>query len=71
MQDDERNLVDEPRADRGQRRLQIASVVCLVFVVGEFIAGYISNSVAVKADAAHMLVDLMSFGNGANLFDFF
>ena len=66
MRDDERNLVvDEPPRDRGQRRLQIASAVCLVFVVGEFVAGYIANSVAVKADAAHMLVDLMSFGDWA------
>ena len=36
--------------------------VCLVFVIGEFIAGFIANSIAVKADAAHMLIDLMSFG---------
>ena len=38
--------------------------MCLIFVIGEFIAGYFANSVAVKADAAHMLVDLLSFGVG-------
>ena len=38
--------------------------MCLIFVIAEFIAGYFANSVAVKADAAHMLVDLLSFGVG-------
>ena len=31
-------------------------------MIGEFIAGFVANSIAVKADAAHMLIDLMSFG---------
>ena len=38
------------------------SKVCLLFVIGEFTAGFVANSIAVKADAAHMLIDLMSFG---------
>lgn len=30
----------------------------------EFIGGYISNSVAIMSDAAHLLSDLLSFGIG-------
>lgn len=52
----------QSKNDRGKRRLQIASVVCLIFVIAEFIAGIFAKSIAVQADAAHMLTDLMSFG---------
>jgi len=53
---------DKTKNDRGKRRLQIASVVCLIFVIAEFVAGIFAKSIAVQADAAHMLTDLMSFG---------
>lgn len=47
--------------DRGERRLKIASVLCLIFVICEFAAGFIAKSTAVQADAAHLLTDLLSF----------
>ena len=37
-------------------------MVCLIFVIAEFVAGIFAKSIAVQADAAHMLTDLMSFG---------
>ena len=33
-----------------------------MFVIAEFVAGIFAKSIAVQADAAHMLTDLMSFG---------
>ncbi|CAG5104087.1 Oidioi.mRNA.OKI2018_I69.chr1.g1087.t1.cds [Oikopleura dioica] len=48
--------------DRGKKRLIIASILTLIFVVGEFVAGILAKSTAVQADAAHMLTDLLSFG---------
>jgi len=62
MPTDESTQVAEAKRDRGQKRLKIASIVCLLFVIGEFTAGFVANSIAVNADAAHMLIDLMSFG---------
>ena len=37
-------------------------MICLIFVIAEFVAGTFAKSIAVQADAAHMLTDLMSFG---------
>ena len=31
-------------------------------MIAEFVAGIFAKSIAVQADAAHMLTDLMSFG---------
>merc|ERR1712227_160082 len=47
--------------DGGIRRLKIASVICIFFVIAEFVAGIIAKSTAVQADAAHMLIDFFSF----------
>jgi len=48
-------------SDGGIRRLKIASVICIFFVIAEFVAGIIAKSTAVQADAAHMLTDFFSF----------
>ncbi|XP_056876831.1 proton-coupled zinc antiporter SLC30A8-like [Takifugu flavidus] len=55
------------REDREQekkvarRRLYVASVVCVIFMTGEILGGYFAGSLAVMTDAAHLLVDFLSF----------
>jgi len=44
-----------------QRKLIIASIVCLLFMIGEFVGGYISHSLAIMTDAAHLLSDFGGF----------
>eukprot|EP00124_Ichthyophonus_hoferi_P001210 Ihof_evm3s58 gene=Ihof_evmTU3s58 len=46
---------------RAQRQLIIASIVCVLFMIAEVIGGYISGSLAIMTDAAHMLSDFASF----------
>lgn len=42
-------------------KLLNVSIVCVIFMIVEFVGGYISNSVAIMSDAAHLLSDLLSF----------
>ncbi|XP_042317404.1 zinc transporter 8 isoform X2 [Sceloporus undulatus] len=42
-------------------KLYVATVICLIFMIAEIIGGHIAGSLAVITDAAHILVDLMSF----------
>lgn len=44
-----------------RRRLYVVSVVCLLFMIGEIVGGYLAGSLAVMTDAAHLLTDLASF----------
>lgn len=44
-----------------RKKLIIASVLCVVFMVAEIIGGIYSNSLAIATDAAHLLADLASF----------
>ncbi|XP_070534674.1 proton-coupled zinc antiporter SLC30A2-like isoform X2 [Ptychodera flava] len=46
---------------KARRKLIMASVLCLAFMVGEVIGGYFSGSLAIMTDAAHMLTDFASF----------
>ena len=47
----------------GQRRaLIIAFVINFVFLIVEVVGGFISNSLALLADAGHMLTDVMALG---------
>ncbi|KAM4724859.1 proton-coupled zinc antiporter SLC30A2 [Anableps anableps] len=43
------------------RRLYVVSVICLLFMIGEIVGGYLAGSLAVMTDAAHLLTDLASF----------
>lgn len=49
---------EEGMDTRARRKLVIASVLCLVFLVGEVVGGVLSNSLAIATDAAHLLTDL-------------
>lgn len=44
-----------------RKKLIIASVLCVVFIIGEVIGGVMSNSLAIATDAAHLLTDFASF----------
>nr|XP_046274565.1 zinc transporter 8 isoform X2 [Scatophagus argus] len=44
-----------------RKRLYVASVICLIFMIGEVLGGYFAGSLAVMTDAAHLLVDFLSF----------
>ncbi|XP_034667283.1 zinc transporter 2 isoform X3 [Drosophila subobscura] len=46
---------------RARQKLIIASVLCLVFMIAEIVGGYLSNSLAIATDAAHLLTDFASF----------
>ncbi|XP_072938764.1 proton-coupled zinc antiporter SLC30A2-like isoform X3 [Epargyreus clarus] len=46
---------------RARRKLIIASILCVIFMIGEIVGGYISNSLAIATDAAHLLTDFASF----------
>ncbi|CAK6981195.1 LOW QUALITY PROTEIN: zinc transporter 2 [Scomber scombrus] len=43
-----------------RKKLYIASAVCLVFMIGEVIGGYLAHSLAIMTDAAHLLTDFGS-----------
>ncbi|XP_030383722.1 zinc transporter 2 [Scaptodrosophila lebanonensis] len=44
-----------------RRKLIVACVLCLVFMIIEVIGGILSKSLAIAADAAHLLSDLAAF----------
>lgn len=44
-----------------RRRLIFASILCLIFMVGEIVGGLLANSLAIATDAAHLLTDFASF----------
>ncbi|XP_003227423.2 proton-coupled zinc antiporter SLC30A2 [Anolis carolinensis] len=46
--------------ERARRKLYLASVICLVFMTGEVVGGYIAHSLAIMTDAAHLLTDFAS-----------
>lgn len=46
---------------KARRQLIISSCLCLIFMLAEIIGGYLSNSLAIMTDAAHLLSDLAGF----------
>uniref|UniRef100_A0A8V5GMN7 Solute carrier family 30 member 2 n=1 Tax=Melopsittacus undulatus TaxID=13146 RepID=A0A8V5GMN7_MELUD len=44
-----------------RRRLYMAAGICLLFMVGEAVGGYLAHSLAILTDAAHLLTDFASF----------
>lgn len=49
----------------GRRRLMLVLSITAVFMVVEFVGGWISNSLALMADAGHMLSDVAALGLSA------
>ena len=54
-------IVEDDTARRAKMKLIAASVVALLFMVGEVLGGYFSGSLAIMTDAAHMLSDFAGF----------
>ncbi|XP_014262598.1 zinc transporter 2-like isoform X2 [Cimex lectularius] len=54
---DRGDLVDR----RARRKLIIASVLCVFFMIAEVIGGILSHSLAIATDAAHLLTDFAGF----------
>ncbi|XP_063700181.1 proton-coupled zinc antiporter SLC30A2-like [Culicoides brevitarsis] len=46
---------------RARKKLIIASILCVIFMIVEIIGGVLSNSLAIATDAAHLLADLAAF----------
>lgn len=51
----------EQERSAAKRRLWTAATVCLLFMTAEIIGGYLSGSLAILTDAAHLLSDFASF----------
>ncbi|NXP05675.1 ZNT8 protein, partial [Thinocorus orbignyianus] len=51
----------EKEQHQARRKLCVASVICIFFMIAEVTGEYIAGSLAVITDAAHILVDLTSF----------
>ena len=48
-------------AAKAKKKLLLSTILCIFFIAGECFGGYISHSLAIMADAAHMLSDFTSF----------
>lgn len=44
------------------KKLIWVSIIGIIFMSGEFVGGFLSNSTAIMSDAAHMLSDFLGFG---------
>ena len=43
------------------RKLVCTSLICCIFMIAELVGGWISGSLAIMTDAAHLLSDLLAF----------
>ncbi|XP_025216034.1 zinc transporter 2 isoform X1 [Theropithecus gelada] len=50
----------DPKKGQARRQLYVASAICLFFMIGEVVGGYLAHSLAVMTDAAHLLTDFAS-----------
>lgn len=46
---------------KARRKLITASILCVIFMIGEIIGGVLSGSLAIATDAAHLLTDFAAF----------
>lgn len=51
----------QKEAKEARCKLLIVTFVCFLFMIGELVGGYISHSLAIMTDAAHMLSDVAGF----------
>ncbi|SBT82398.1 cation diffusion facilitator family protein, putative [Plasmodium ovale] len=54
---------------KATKKLIVASIICIIFMIIEIIAAIISNSLSLMTDASHLFCDLLSFG--LNLFSIY
>ena len=55
------NGASRKHADKAKKKLIIALGLCLLFIAGEIVGAYLSGSLAIMSDAAHMFSDFASF----------
>lgn len=58
----DRNKLISVKTESANRRLLITTILCGFFLITELVGGYISNSLSIMTDAAHLLSDIVSFG---------
>ena len=46
---------------KSMKKLLVVSIICFIFMTAEVIGGYISGSLAIMTDEAHMLSDVAAF----------
>lgn len=46
---------------KARKKLWIASILCVIFMIGEAVGGVLAGSLAVATDAAHLLTDFAGF----------
>jgi len=51
---------DVPAKKKARRKLVVASILCIIFMTAEVIGGLLAGSLAIAADAAHLLTDFAS-----------
>ncbi|XP_012869073.1 PREDICTED: zinc transporter 3 [Dipodomys ordii] len=49
-----------PERQHARKQLYAASAVCILFMTGEVVGGYMAHSLAIMSDAAHLLADVAS-----------
>ncbi|XP_015109420.1 zinc transporter 2 isoform X2 [Diachasma alloeum] len=52
---------NEATDKKARKKLIIACVLCVIFMIAEIAGGILSNSLAIATDAAHLLTDFASF----------
>ncbi|XP_037046643.1 zinc transporter 2 [Bradysia coprophila] len=55
------NASTDIQSKKAKRQLMMATSLCFVFMIAELIGGYFAGSLAIMADAAHLLTDCISF----------
>ncbi|KEG04200.1 CDF family cation efflux system protein [Plasmodium vinckei vinckei] len=62
------NMYDDSQKEV-TKKLILASIICVIFMIIEIIAGIVSNSLSLMTDASHLFCDLLSFA--LNLFSIY
>ena len=47
---------------KAMKKLKIVSCVSVLFIIAQCIGGYLSNSIAIFTDTAHLASDMIGFG---------
>ena len=55
------SMPKRPHVEKAKKKLMTACGLCLLFIAGEVTGGYLSGSLAIMSDAAHMFSDFASF----------
>lgn len=56
-----RYVANQKENSMARRKLILASILCVLFMIGEAVGGVLSSSLAIATDAAHLLTDFASF----------